>query len=76
MLTAKPEKQNKKNPSNGDQHDWKMYTAAVSLLDQALNPVHVQSTAKDIFSDKEQKKKKKKAKRIQIKVTCYSFFYH
>lgn len=47
-----------------------MYTAAASLLDRALNPVHVQSTAKDIFSEKDLKK----AKRIQIKVTCYSFF--
>lgn len=50
-----------------------MIGRGIQQMFRALNPVHVQSTAKDVFSEKEQKKK---AKRIQIKVTCYSFFYH
>lgn len=65
MLTAKPEKQ--KNPVT----EISMIGRGIQQMFRALNPVHVQSTAKDVFSEKEQKKK---AKRIQIKVTCYSFF--
>lgn len=56
MLTAKPEKQ--KNPVT----EISMIGRGIQQMFRALNPVHVQSTDKDVFSEKEQKKKPKEFK--------------
>lgn len=65
MLTAKPEKQ--KNPVT----EISMIGRGIQQMFRALNPVHVQSTAKDVFSEKEQKKKPKEFK---LKSLVIGFF--
>lgn len=65
MLTAKPEKQ--KNPVT----EISMIGRGIQQMFRALNPVHVQSTAKDVFSEKEQKKKKPKEFKLKSLVIVF-----